>query len=1146
MEQANILEIAQAFSNLGQVALWLGSDWTPPQNPDELELIASQDWVGVWSDSKDFTLAEKMERAWREKKQARQLILVPDTIEESLGRDFRFSDFAPYMFLNGRMDVPDILDEITRSDSRVDKVRELKRIQNSVLIIDGAKDCSDAFRIAQEAARRADQLRRIILLGFSLEACQEQTEKLTKSFPSLLNKIAVFPSRLYGLIKQVYSLTTEIKERVVSVGETQVDIVPLLRQEPPVTQDFSILTSHDITPTSLKNEDDAELLKNIIAGSVCPWRSIARGLVWDGRPELGKWRNALMDAINSIKENKKKVIVIDVEAEPGSGVTTLLSQLAVFAATQNCPTLFHLGTDLFSSYPRLRTFLTDLYRDVSGSSALVPAVIIFDVDSAWSDLFGTIDLLPNKLNRDGRRAVIIRTKQIPTPWATDYATDKPSKDMDYRRTDTPLRERILDSDALKFSEWFSQQYHKLNKDTLPPNWYQHFKSLSSTSGCPFLITVSLLLSEKYKDVAKLGERLISRLDRIVNAVENERQKIHANIEMEDVIGKSLHRQLRFDAPASVTRKDFYNLIAVLSALGCLRVSIPRTVLARLAGINPSEILTVTSLMERAGLVISKEHLFFGATDIPCETTYRTKPAAVQLVHHEYGRLLLEYVSQNRLQKMFDGIASEFIKEADSAIASKSCGICSINLLKPVFHALRPGDKDDKQFAEELVQRFLRVQKEKGYSNDDSSQTGNELRTYSRWQWQRRHDVLGVFDWLPAEMIKTSRSILHSRAITRAKCTFNGNPTIARPLYMKAEDDAIAALEVNENTMSDNPAHVLSTLGGIYVHWAQMEREHGDPEHRVEELDELADKTLKEAKSLLIDNNYAVYHLAVHKVNSAEYFLRCKTGVSNDMAGKMLAEALELLSREPEPSFKSEWDDLQKRIILLLGEKGHDIISNLKREHKMLGWAIEALCKLNGEFPRGADIELNPEWLNDAWQILEQGFSDVNIISSPIADLLRYAIFSALKERENDPAYDKRLEYIKPLQGTHFLEDDPIWQYDYGMLSYQNGNYEEGARLFRELRRGQRFFQIPIDRSVILTKTPQSFEPKQFNLQIQSVDERTGQGWGRIGYPDRFPDPVPFGIRAFRSRDARVADRATLSCHVVIRPAGPFAEPIINR
>jgi len=1141
MQEANILEIAQALSQLGRAALWLGGSWAVPADTADIELIASQDWIGVWSDSTDPSLADGMEEVWRNSGRPRHVVQVPNTLEEALGTSFRFSDFAPFMYLNGKGYGEDPLDPITRDDSKVDKIRQLGRVQGGVLLIEGTTDCAEAIQAAIHAGRRAPDLRRIVLLGQDPEGCLQAVESRRDHAPALAAKMAAYSGSLVDLLRHASSLSVSIEEEVLRVGDLDVPLSPLLRQEPPITQDYAVLRTSDIAPGPREVEEPAQLLRDLLSGTAFPWRSIACGFVWDGRPERTQWQRAMLDAIQRVRANNCKIVVIDVDVEPGSGATILLSQLAVAAAVEGCPALFHLASDSGLAYTRLRTFLTDLYRNVSGPNALHPAVIVYDTDTSWMDISGHLDSLPQRLNRDGRRAVILRAHQMCGFWEESYTQRRSTSEINYVRLDAVLRERLSTPDALNLAGWLASTYTTINDgDSLPSDWYRRFEKMSRESGCPLLVAMSILLVERYREGARLGDRLIARIGHVVDVVEAARSP--APIQAVNGISKNL-RRLEIGVPRTANREDFYSLAVVLAAMGCLRVVVPRRVATRLAGIDPAEAFSVTVMLERVGLILSREPAQAGPWASPGET-YRTKPPSLQLAHHAYGTLLLEALPQQDDSGVaFHEIARSVLGEAEAA--DDDLGPRTISLLRPILASLRPGNQDDRDFGEQVIQRFLRVQREKSPDHEDDTPAEDE-RTFRRWQWSARDSILAAFAWVPHELVRTSASILHSRAITAAKCTRHERPGDARKLYMEAEDDLIAALDMDAESRSDNPAFMLNTLGGVYVHWARMEREHGDPEGRVPGLSELAEDTLREARATQFDSAYPCYYLALHKVETARDLLKSGASEHLEEVATYLAEALELLSADPEPRFRTQWDELLRKAVVLLGEQGREVITSLKEKGRHLGWALEALHKLNGEFPRERNPEIGEPELSRAWELVEESFSKARGDAPPIAHLLRYSVFSVRDARLEDPAYDLQLRYLEPVLGSKYYDDDPVLQFDHGMLLFQNGQFGKGTDVFRELRRGHRFFYVPNDRATTLSQGPHSLIPKDFQMQVQNVDSRTGQGWARVGYPERIPTPVPFGVRSFEGRGYEIKPRATLPCNITIRPAGPYAEPVVTK
>jgi hypothetical protein len=111
-----------------------------------------------------------------------------------------------------------------------------------------------------------------------------------------------------------------------------------------------------------------------------------------------------------------------------------------------------------------------------------------------------------------------------------------------------------------------------------------------------------------------------------------------------------------------------------------------------------------------------------------------------------------------------------------------------------------------------------------------------------------------------------------------------------------------------------------------------------------------------------------------------------------------------------------------------------------------------------------------------------------------------------------------------------------------MLAFQVGRYPEGAESFAWLRKNGRFFEVPRERSQLLTESPISSKAMRVTFRIVVPGAEGEKGSGRVEQPVRFRDPVPFSARAFMSRGKSVAPGTVTSCFIRLNPAGPFAEP----
>src|SRR5262249_29300982 len=150
----------------------------------------------------------------------------------------------------------------------------------------------------------------------------------------------------------------------------------------------------------------------------------------------------------------------------------------------------------------------------------------------------------------------------------------------------------------------------------------------------------------------------------------------------------------------------------------------------------------------------------------------------------------------------------------------------------------------------------------------------------------------------------------------------------------------------------------------------------------------------------------------------------------------------------------------------------------------------------------------------------------------------YAIFSALPERVSEPDYKKRFLMIGQLKGTPHLRQ-PLWLFDYAMLALQCGAIAEGLNAFRDLRRGLRFFQVPLERTTYLMKQDENDVREVGFMRVVRIDP-DGKGWATLDAPAGFKESLPFSVADFR-QSSNIQPGRAMPCYIRIRPSGPSAE-----
>jgi hypothetical protein len=395
------------------------------------------------------------------------------------------------------------------------------------------------------------------------------------------------------------------------------------------------------------------------------------------------------------------------------------------------------------------------------------------------------------------------------------------------------------------------------------------------------------------------------------------------------------------------------------------------------------------------------------------------------------------------------------------------------------------------------------------------------------------------------LVQASATILHSRAITFYKScgpALSLETCLAR--HKQGEADLRRALHLARKTGAENPSNIITSLGILYFSWAEREREEGNLD-QWQEMQQKVEQTLREGLQERPDNAFAAFGLAKYLLSQFDNVAntgpvtRAQAGI-----GAYLAEALELLQREPESYFADEWDEVHRRAIARLeGPDAQRVIEALKGNQDELGYALEALRYLDGGIPSEPTTEPDEVvQMRQAGEVLRAAGKVLGLKRCPLADLLRYALFSADMERLERPALKMRFDLLERLRGTIYL-DQPIWLFDYAMLAFQVGHYDIAAETFARLRKGQRFFEVPRERSEYWKKSPDSRTAMPVVLRILSAGGSDEKGWGRIENPPiRFRDPVPFSPRVFRSRGKNVRVGNSTTCYIVLNPSGPFAEP----
>jgi hypothetical protein len=79
MAHNDLAELGLALAR-GDAAMWVGPEWKPTAAADDLERLARERWLGVWSEARDAGFAATLSRQMREQGDHRLLGWDPDPV----------------------------------------------------------------------------------------------------------------------------------------------------------------------------------------------------------------------------------------------------------------------------------------------------------------------------------------------------------------------------------------------------------------------------------------------------------------------------------------------------------------------------------------------------------------------------------------------------------------------------------------------------------------------------------------------------------------------------------------------------------------------------------------------------------------------------------------------------------------------------------------------------------------------------------------------------------------------------------------------------------------------------------------------------------------------------------------------------------
>ena len=1148
----------------GNVALWLARGWEL-QPAEGSEFLLHIPWLGVWSESTDTRLARKLQASWAShgESRERQLCEVPNRLEETLGRHYSLAQICPVFYLNGREREWELLPERERRRARDEKVDEVIRLGPSILLLVGFSNVKEIVHVLVDELPEVNTDIRFVVANANEDLLTSLAEELLARRPEMVERVRGLSWSLQQLANRASEVVAAeaLPGTNIRVRDKVVSIEDVLQREGPIDQDFVIVTVRDLEAPP-EEVETSEVVESFMAGRSFPWAALSRNALWKRHFATGSPYDAVRDALQARRAGgAAPVTCLSIAAERGGGLTTLMQEIAYRSAQEGYPALFKRGEADTVDYEALRTYLEHVQHTRDG---IHPAVLVIDdADSASNNAAGIPDL-PQRLARDGRHAVFVRGIRLRPGQTLDDqffsenrlpgSTSKVEQ-IWYRE---PIRERLTNDEVDSLYKWASAYWPSASLDALKhaaETWASDWESEGDLP--PLLVCLYVLLRDQFGQPAQLGRHLVSKVEILLKELRTYFQEKEDTDTTGPVLsGEDLRLAVdmlrssfgRGEAPVSDSTlrpsKEVHRpapeivsrAFVLLCMLGALRLVLPKRLLATILHVPTLENRAAVRELEDLDLVSEFLNPADQHSGMHARDAYYTVASSVGVRHPSFGQLALDYLLANGNAHLLQG-AEDWLTEVQKIAPGKLSHGYPIKVLIPIFRRLS-ASREDVEFAETVSQKLLRLQKVWGSH-------------YHQWLFatNQADNLLEVLDQIPDAVARQSASILHTRGITRYKSCSRSRPLDAcRERYQKASEDLELAYDkaITEHE-GEHPANIVTSHGLLYLGWSSQERHRtddgGDP-REAERAREAAKRYLREGIRLRPDNPYAAFGLAEMLIEDCEEF-SADLSDANAAAtyGNLLAEAFELLQYRPDATVAEDWEDLQRRAIgLLEGNASHAATKRLREAKEDLWRALEALRILHGRFPLAVTVdEREVKDLREAWEILGEAHAESER-ESTLSDLLRYGVFTSMPDRIHDPAFHKRYSLVSRLEGSRFLEN-PVLLYDYAMLACQSGEYSLAERLFRRLRRGRRFLEVPLERAVPLyVPDSDGKDALIVQLRLASTDE-LGRGWGRVQSPESMRVTIPLSTQDFKAAGLPVEPGSVVTARVRVRSAGLFAEPV---
>lgn len=1119
-DEHTILQAVVDGAKNRRIYLWLQAD-----APSDCAILAQLPLRAIWSERGDFGLVKDLTENLPANNSgiAKQITKIPTVI----GKDFSFDTLLPIVFTRGENFAYKGIDELqlTRGQ-RVERERQLEEANymttSGIVLIAGGEDLDLWTKsLREELLNRDDPVfpdiseLTVILLGApeskeavkQLELALEGRQNGTLFYHGNYKKLVEFSIDYQhsGTADDGCRLRIKIDNIV-----TTINIEDLLSGGTKALDEcYYVITADDFEEPSPSERE--ETFKKMISKSSPVWKGFQAGFPFKrimykpvSKPQKSasfserEWERMKTQSFYELTKSllyksakQKKNFTITLPAEPGSGSTTMVRDVAFHCAQDGFPTLVAKESLHNVDYWQLTHFLTELWRKVDRQKTLeTSTLLVFDEEHMAAQ---GIENIAKFLENDGRNAVVIRVISAqPTGNVERDLTTAIGQNI----VCNTLQNQVGRSEASKLYRHLRTILKTINSRLMPnkSSWERYLQvTKEQNDKSYFWVCLQFFIFERLENIGESG--------------------------IQDTISQYLCERLREMFEEDV-KNDTPNtkMMVLLAVTTCFRVPLPFMILNQILGLNYPAFLQAEKLVEERLKYISIEW-----------SDMRQDEIEISLNHSLFAELIIRIFSDTVFERAFSDDDLHFLLDGAGRPIDRRY---PVEWLKPILERLDHEQSTHQAYAEKIAVKVLKL----------------ELRNriYSR---ELVKQMLTSFSFYPEPMIKNSATILQAKAITTSKSCitvgdlpgsddpkFKEEVCDIRGRFLKAEADMELAIELvmsAEQEKTEDPRILKTTLANIYVAWSKFEKKQGN-------IDEFNNKAIEAGKLYLSvmsdwpDSAHARYGLANLYLSEID-----DDSEPNTKHVEKLEQALAVLDIEPDQSFLDQWVALRANIIRRLdSDRYKGYIDTLISQGYEIGFIMKARCLL----PTGAQGASGDVVLDEAIELLELAEKAVHKVTKQ--ESRSYFLYQCLSQHSRHRwNFPRRYDLLSELEAEEFRMAVPLI-YEYAVLCYQMNREEDGDRQFNRLRKGRRYMDLQVEEfeywlEMSATISEQSPGRRATNMRVVSVDYYGG--WAEVqGFKRRIPFSQRHPWGATLNKGSKVA------CWVRFYKAGPRAVPQESR